>query len=139
MMNSNVKAHDRRFGLLAADLVGVRFKADVTHVLTHVRDELDSLLKSSPFFNGAPFEWITLSIQFGLQNGTLPRYHKINAKYRDLPMSIEVDSNELRSADHTTFAHAIRNACLVALLDAGKRYGLNIEHLQYYVKHKRPM
>ena len=129
-MKDPAKKHDRKLGLLAAELVKVRFRVKEMPIGIEVQDEMDSLLISSNYLVNAPFEWVTLSHRYGLKNEEVPHYEKINKKYGDLPLAIELDANELREADRDEFKRLLSVATLKALIHAGHKYNLPVKALE---------
>jgi len=121
---STARKHNRRLGLCAADLVVVRFKVDEIKIMAEIQDEVEAVLDADGFLSNAPFEWITISLRFGLKNEEAPHYQRINKKYGDLPMAIEVDAQVLQDADYEEFKRLLSIATLKALVHAGHKYEL---------------
>ena len=97
-----------------------------------VCDEMESLLEKADFFATAPFKWISLIIRYGLEDTFQPVYQRINKKYGDLPISIEVDTHRLLGADIEKVKEVFRLATIEALLDVANRYKLPASNLQEY-------
>jgi hypothetical protein len=95
-----------------------------------VRDELEQEIVQSGYLDGAPFEWVGLIIREGLVDETEPHYQRINAQHGDLPLAIEIDVHRLLGASEYELAAVYRKAALIALIHAGKRYGLSVARLQ---------
>lgn len=100
-----------------------------------VRDELERLVIKSGYLNNAPFTWVGLILRFGLINGEKPEYDKIDKKDGELPLAIEIDTNELLGADKQKLKQIFTEATLKALIDAGHKYKLQISALENY-EHK---
>ncbi len=118
------KTHNRRLGLCGVALTEGRMPRFTIEVATQVRDELEKLLIDSGYFQDAPFEWVTVCLRYGVKNETEPRYQPINKRYHDLPLSIEVDSNVLRSSNREEMARTFERAVLRALIHAAIKYDL---------------
>jgi hypothetical protein len=129
-MIGNAKTHNRKLGLLGADMVMARFKADEMKAMKKVRDEAEAIMVSSGYLAGAPFEWITLSLRFGLKNDGVPRYEQVNEEYGDLPIAIELDSHELQHAGQDELTNRFMVATLKALVDVGRKYKLPHEKFE---------
>ena len=120
------KKHNRKLGLSGAGMTTARIPRFSIQVGTAVRDDLEAVMIDSGYLNGAPFEWVTISLRYGLKNEDEPHYEPINRDYGDLPLAIELDTNELRSCDRDELYAAFELAALKALVHAGKKY--NLEH-----------
>jgi hypothetical protein len=67
---------------------------------------------SSGYLHNAPFDWVTISLRYGLKNEDKPYYQKISKKYEDLPLSIELDTRELIEADRNELRRLFTLAAL---------------------------
>ena len=123
-MKPGLRKHDTRFGLCAAALTLGRWNRYTMEVMHEVRQELEEAIEAVGFLEGAPFEWITLMLLFGLKNEDVPHYQRIGRVWGDLPLSIELDTHELIAADREELKRLFMVACLKVLVHAGKRYGL---------------
>ncbi len=126
------KKHNRKLGLCAADMVkNLRLKVrDELTVMGKVRDDLEREVINSDYLVNAPFEWLTISLRFGLKNEDKPHYQKINKSYGDLPLAIELDAHELRVADESELQVLLTVATLKALIHAGNKYDLPVQVLE---------
>ena len=122
---TTTRRHNRKLGLLGADLVVVKFKVDRVRLMTEVRDDVEQWMVESGFLEGAPFEWITLCLRSGLKSDKVPLYGPISKKYADLPMSIELDVGSLQAEGEEQVKRALLIATLTALSHAGHKFGLN--------------
>ena len=127
-------AHNRKLVLSAVSLTQARIR-NVIPVAAEVRDELERLVIKSGYLNNAPFTWVGLILRFGLINGEKPEYDKIDKKDGELPLAIEIDTNELLGADKQKLKQIFTEATLKALIDAGHKYKLQISALENY-EHK---
>lgn len=122
--------HDRRLGLVGVALTTLRYKNYDIEALTEARDKVECVLIKSLYFEDAPFWWVTLAIRYGLKNDEKPYYQKINKKYGDLPLAIEVDSNEMIEASFEELKRIFTIATLKALIHAGHKYKRPVEALE---------
>lgn len=129
-MIGTAKQHNRKLGLLGADMVRARFKADEMKAMRDVRDEVEGIMERSDYLLNAPFLWITLSLRFGLKNEEEPHYERINTKYGDLPLAIELNSHELVNAELDDLKRLFMIATLKALVHAGHKFRLPTEMLE---------
>lgn len=120
-------SHDRKLVLGGVSLTKARPNRFAMQVMKEIRDEIELLIISSDFLMGAPFQWIGLILRYGLVNADKPRYQKINMKHGDLPVAIELDSNELSSANKDELRFLMTKATLLALIHIGKKYELSSE------------
>ncbi len=87
-----------------------------------VRDEIESILIDSNFYDNAPFSWITLSLRYGLKDDDQPKIGRVNKKYGDLPLSIEIDVNRMRDSDLNGLCFIFREATLKSLIYVADKY-----------------
>jgi hypothetical protein len=92
--------------------------------------ELEDVLMESGFLTDAPFSWVTTILRYGLKNEDTPRYEKINKRYGDLPLAIELDTHELIGATLEELIVKFKVAALKALIHAGKKYDRPTEQLE---------
>lgn len=122
--------HDRKLGLLGTSLTKARLNKHGGKALNLVRHDLEQLLVESNFLNDAPFSWVTVSIRYGLKDEEAPHYEKINQRYGDLPLAIEVDTHELMGATLEELTLKFKVATLKALIDAGRKFERPTEQLE---------
>jgi hypothetical protein len=99
-------------------------------VATDVRNEIEELMRSCGFLENAPFDWVTISLRYGIVNEDEPHFESVNNKYGDLPLSIELDTRGLADANREQLRQAFRIAVLKALISAGDRFDLNYRALK---------
>ena len=128
-MNS-AKKHNRKLGLSMVSLTKARPPRHDIEEATEIKRELEPVLVSSGYFDNAPFEWVTIVLRYGLKNEEKPHYQRINKKYGDLPLAIELDTHELIEADRDELKRLFTLATLKALIHAGKKYKLPVESLE---------
>jgi len=127
---SESKKHSRKLGLIGVSLTKAKPPRYSLDVAPEIQDEIESLIVSSGYLTGAPFEWVTVSLRYGLKNENKPHYQRISKKYGDLPLAIELDMHELINADRDQLKRLFTLATLKALIHAGKKYKLPIASLE---------
>jgi hypothetical protein len=124
--------HNRKLVIGGVALVKARLKNDGSAMIA-VGDEIEKILIDSQFFAQAPFQWISLIIRYGLQDKFDPDYRQISKRYRDLPISIEVDTHSLIGGDIESIKAVFRRATAVALLHVAHKYNLPTKTLEDYL------
>ena len=97
-----------------------------------IRNDLQPIMISSGYLENAPFIWIGMVFRYGLKNEIVPHYQRINKKYGDLPLAMELDMRILLTADETSpelLKEFFEIATLDALIHAGRKYKLRIDAL----------
>lgn len=122
--------HGRKLGLLATALTKARPPKMDMEALQAVRNELEAVLIQTGYCEGAPFSWVTLSIRYGLKEENKPHYQAINKKYGDLPLAIEIRTEEMQEASLDELKRLFRDAALRSLIHAGEKYGRPVETLK---------
>lgn len=122
--------HSSRLGLTGVALTQTRNNRYDTQALTAVRDEIEAVLDQQGFLDGAAFSWVTVSVRYGVVNADEPVYQSISKKYGDLPLAIEVDTRCLIGADIAALRDVFKQAVVLALVHAGKRYGRPTANLE---------
>jgi hypothetical protein len=116
--------HHRKLAINLISLTMARLNRQIHEPQNAVRDELEAIVTSSDYLKGAPFLWVLLSIRLGLKDSEKPIYQGINKTHGDLSMAIEIDTHKLIDADLLTIETILKNATLIALIHAGKKYKL---------------
>jgi len=114
--------HNRKLGLNGVALTKQRNNRHDTKALTEVRDELEKVIVDSQYLEDAPFSWVTVAVRYGLKNDEKPSYQAVNKKYGDLPLAIEVDTQELIGASLDELKLIFKQAVLKALIHAGEKF-----------------
>ena len=122
--------HDGKLGLIGVSLTLARVPKTTLEAFAAVEAELEPILEASGYLKDAPFSWVTLAIRYGLKNEDRPHYNRINKKYGDLPLSIEVDVHEMLGASLDELRIVFRRATLRALIHAGEKYHRPIDALR---------
>lgn len=129
-MSTMTKTHNRKLGLLGAAMTTTRLPRFTIEIGTKVRDEVEGMMLASGFLDGAPFEWVTVSLRYGLKNDDEPKFEPVNKRYGDLPLAIELDTRELAVASREEMKLAFEVATLKALISAGRKFDLEYSQLQ---------
>jgi len=129
-MSTMTKTHNRKLGLLGAAMTTTRLPRYTIEIGTKVRDDVEGMMLDSGFLDGAPFEWVTVSLRYGLKNDDEPKFEPVNKSYGDLPLTIELDTRELAVASREEMKLAFETATLKALIAAGRRFDLEYSRLQ---------
>ena len=130
--------HNRRLGLSGVSLTKARLPRDDIKAGGEVRNELENLIIDSGYLDGAPFHWVTIIIRYGLINEREPHYQRINRKYGDLPLAIEVDTHEMLGASFEALQRVYRRAVLLALIHAGHKYERPVRLLDVALQAMQP-
>lgn len=129
-MNTMTKQHNHKLGLSGAAMTTQRLPRYTIEVATYVRDKLEKLMLDSGYLNGAPFDWVTVSLRYGLKNEDEPHYEPINKKYGDIPLAIELDARELAVASREEMEKVFEIAVLKSLIAAGRKFNLSVALLE---------
>lgn len=122
--------HDRRFTMSTVALTGQRRKKSWMPMLVRASHDIEQHLLQTGFLEDAPFWWVTMIIREGLKDDPEPEIQRINKKYGDLPLRIEIDVRRIAAApDEKVYATYLR-AALIALIHAGKRYHRHVSELE---------
>lgn len=123
-------AHNRKLAFSGISLTMARPNRHDLEVMDELRDELEELMISSGYLEGAPFTWVGLALRYGLENEDKPHFLGINKKHGDLALGIELDTNELIAADRDELKRLFTVATLKSLIQAGKKHKLPVEALE---------
>lgn len=115
--------HNRRLGINGISLTDTRVKRYDMKALNITRDMVEKCLVDSGYLDGAPFHWVTLAIRYGTKYDVEPSYGKINKKFGDLPLTIEIDTSDLVDASLDDMKRIFTKATALALVHAGEKYG----------------
>lgn len=72
--------------------------------------------------DGMPFTWISIVITLG-DRSSEPRVRRVNSRYRDLPVSIQVPMESLRRATRDETCRVMAHATSACILAVAERYG----------------
>ena len=124
------KKHNRKLGLCGAAMTTAKLPPFTIAVGSEVRDAVEQVMIESGFLDNAPFEWVTVSLRYGLKNEDEPHYEPINKEYGDLPLAIELDVSELVGCNRDEMHDAFETAALKALVHAGRKFNLECAALE---------
>jgi hypothetical protein len=125
-------AHNRKIVFSGVALVMGLLDNDL-RCMRQIKDALEALMINSGYLDGAPFKWVGLIFRYGLKNEKVPHYQRINKKWGDLPLAIELDMRVLMTADEEDpelLKEYFEIAALDSLIHAGKKYKLNTIELE---------
>ena len=118
---------DRRISFGGVALVRGRLKKHFS-AWKSIELALDHLLRSNDCFDKAPFLWIGLTYRYGIKNDLKLEFKRIDKKYGDLDVLLELDMEILLWADKNNLdlLHDIfMIAALEALIQIGRKYKLS--------------
>jgi len=124
--------HDRLLVLGGSALVRGRLRHSMP-ALGGARDAAEAHMKRSDFLSGAPFEWIGLIFSYGTQRSLHCRIGRINQIYGDLPLTFELDMEELLAATREELEAIFYHATVQCLMEVGRKFDLRIDRLQAVV------
>ena len=107
-----------------------RIRKDDIHAASWARDLVEMLMMRSGYLDHAPFSWVTVAILYGLKNDDRPRYKPISKKYGDLPLSIEIYTQELLESSFDEMKKIFLVAVLKSLIHAGYKFGCPVDVLE---------
>jgi hypothetical protein len=132
------KMRNGTLGLISVALTMQKDPEFLWEILIKIKGEMEEILVQDNYYDGCPFSGITLSLRLGLKDDEKPVYFRINKKYEDLSLAIEVDCSSFMEASREEIHDKLRNAVLISLLDAGKKYSRPMKLLsQYQTKYVR--
>lgn len=121
--------HHRKIVLGGVSLTKSRTNRHNSEAAKKIMDDFDTIIKNSDFLKTAPFEWISIIFYYGLKDDIKPKYKPINNRYKDLPVSLELDSNKLNNTELDNLIDIYKKAVLNILIDIGNKYNLPIDAL----------
>ena len=109
--------HQRKIVLGGVSLTKTRINRHSSEAAEQFMNETEKVIIASDFLKEAPFKWISLIFYYGTKNDAIP-------KYKDLPVSIELDTNILYKSELNSLIKIYKNAVLKVLIDIGNKYNL---------------
>lgn len=97
-----------------------------------IHDDLEKIVIDSGMLENAPFKWIGLMYRYGTKNMLKPNYMRINQKYGELPIAVEIKFEILRWADHHDvpfLTEILMIAGLEALIHVCDKYNLRKDYI----------
>ena len=124
--------HNRKIVLGGVDLVGASMSHSI-RTMEKLMGSIESVMIDSDYLKDAPFLWVGLIFRYGLKHENTPHYQRINQKYGELPIALELDMRVLLTADETDPDYLLMAFLEIATLDslihAGRKYKLKIDAL----------
>lgn len=114
--------HGRKIAFSAVALTMANNNEHGYKVFSEWQTTLEPILIDVEFYKNTPFSWITLVVRYGLKNDPEPEYKKINKKYGDLPLAIEIDVNETVGASFEEMKTIIGRTILKSVIHVGRKY-----------------
>jgi hypothetical protein len=114
----------QQLGLGGVSLTKIRSNRQSGPVMVEVGDKLEAIMIETNYLDKAPFKRVGLILYFGLKNDDVPGYQRINKKYSELPVTIELDARELRHASRDELKRMFTIATLKTLIHVGEKYDL---------------
>jgi hypothetical protein len=93
----------------------------------HISRKLSEEIIASGFIEKAPFSRIGIMIRYGLVNEDKPHYQRIDKKYNELPLAIEIDTHDLLNAkgNDVQLYKVLYRPVLLSLIDVARKYKLD--------------
>jgi len=110
----------------AVDLVRGRFRVNDSQARSSIAEELEPYFESENLLEGAPFKFIGLIFRYG-ERSTGPIFRRVNKRYNELEMAIELPMAELTSMTYDELRARHRKATLEVLIAVAKKYNLPSE------------
>ena len=130
-------AHNRKLVIGGAALTEARNNRYSIKVAGEIMDELEQSMISTGYLEKAPFRWVGLMLRFGLKNEDEPHYQRVNEKYGDLPVAIELDTHELQHATREELKERFMVATLKTLVHVARKYSLPGEKFAEMLKERQ--
>lgn len=123
---------DRRVSCVGVALVKGRLRS--RGILDKIFDKtLDPIIRQAETFKNATFLWVAITYRYGIKNDLKLEFKRINKKYGDLGVALELDMEILMWADQNNLnlLHDIfMISALEALLQVCKKYKLPSEVIE---------
>lgn len=103
-------------------------------VMVEICDELEPILRDGYYCQRAPFQTVSLIIRFGSRQNLDPEYQPIDNIHSELPMSVELEMEVLKTMDRDQLKRLFLVATLKALIHAGHEFDLPTERLESVLK-----
>lgn len=119
--------HDGKLGLVSSAGMGssgrpIRHPIGSLEAIDLINDEIEQIIVENGFLDGAPFSWVTIAILFEEEAGRKTEFGRINRKYGDLPLTVQLDVDEFSGLERDAITRALRFVVIQALIDAGEKY-----------------
>ncbi|MEO0419086.1 MAG: Imm39 family immunity protein [Pseudomonadota bacterium] len=139
MTNPPKPPHDGKLGLVDSSGVTssgkpIRPPLGSFEALSLIKKELEGVMITSHYLEGAPFSWVTLAILYEEEDGGQTEFGRINKTYGDLPLTVQLDVGAFRGLDRRAVTGILRSVVIKALIDAGERYGRPTEAFKCLIR-----
>jgi len=91
--------------------------------MTSICDELEPLLQSSGFLDGAAFSTVSVVFRFGNHDGG-PELERVSKRHSELPVAMELRMADLKRLEYPALRGRLRDATLCLLAAVAEKYGL---------------
>ena len=123
--------HGRKLVIGGVSLTSAKFgiaqgrikKKEYFTAANDARNRIEQLVIDDAYCDDQPFTWIGLIIREGLVNDEMPKIGKVDPKYGDLELTIEIDTNDLIDVGKEEIQRVLELATLKSLIAAGKKFG----------------
>lgn len=132
------KQHNRKLCVSTTEIVydtttgrGVRDHRRHRDVIPELRDEIELILKEE-WFNGAhdlPFEFVTLSVLYGLKHRIVPHVGEFDNEFNNVTLTFEIDIHDVLKVDREEFRQWFGFSMLFALAYFGEQQALPVDAL----------
>lgn len=126
--------HNRKLVLTGVALTKARNNKHGIPVMTEIRDKLEQIVIENKLFEKAPFKWVGITLRYGLKQDEEPTYFEIDKKDGELPVAIELDTHELRTATRDELKQYVMKATLRSLIHIGKKFSLPVNEFEGLLK-----
>lgn len=99
-------------------------------VLTRLQSNIGPLLDKIKFFEGMEFNWITIQIEYGLVNDSEPRMERIDKRYLDLPMTMQIDIRTILKMNEDQLYQYFLGVLEICLVHVAMKYGIDDSDLR---------
>ena len=102
------KKHGRRFVVGGNIAIKMRLPRHEWELVSDLRDEYEARYFSDSFFEGAPFEWVSLMIRYTHYDVPVVEVEGIRKPDRVLHLTLEIDGRRLIGQDRATCEAILR-------------------------------
>ena len=122
--------HKQALCVGTADLIGKAVAADTSAIVVQLTYDIGPILDSVNFFEHTPFNWITIMIHLGSKNSAQPEQGRISKRYGDLPLTIEVDVEDMLLLPQAKLCEVMYNCVVRCILSVAQTYELDTTQLR---------
>ncbi len=107
---------DTKIGMCGVALIQGKLR-NVGNICLELRKNVNSFLLKKDYFLDTNFSWISVTFRFGIKTDLHVEFKRINKKYGDLPIAVELDMDILQWADQHNL-DLLRDIFMIATLEA---------------------